>query len=157
MNECRGRDGSGRTPLRVLLHRYRRQRAEFLHHGGGQEGRSPLHVLRRRHGIDIASHEVQARKLAQQRQPFLGRQPAPLRRAHARRAGGVEDVHVEAQVDRALADALLDVRKRGLLVLVEVVVRHDRVADLAPELQHPGHEGTATGANVEAGRHPGMG
>ncbi|KAG1387458.1 hypothetical protein G6F59_016396 [Rhizopus arrhizus] len=121
MNECRGRDGSGRTPLRVLLHRYRRQRAEFLHHGGGQEGRSPLHVLRRRHGIDVESHEVQARKLAQQRQPFLGRQPAPLRRAHARRAGGVEDVHVEAQVDRALADALLDVRTRGLLVLVEVV------------------------------------
>src|SRR5437764_3798347 len=81
------------------------------HHGGGEEGGHAPHVVRRAHGVDVEGDEVEAREALEELEALTRRRPAPGGRAHAGGAARVEEIHVEAEVDRAPAQLGVNVRE----------------------------------------------
>ncbi len=57
--------------------------------------------MRRADGVEVGGDDVQTGEGSHQFDPFARGEPAPGRCAHAGCDGGVEDVHVPAEVDRA--------------------------------------------------------
>src|SRR5262249_13232482 len=62
----------------------------------------------RAHPVDVEGDETQPFQRSDQRQALPGRHATPGRRAHARRAGRIEEIHVEAQIGRAAGHPLAD-------------------------------------------------
>src|SRR6476469_5303483 len=95
---------------------------------------------------DVGAHDVDAVQSAEQGQQFAGVEPAHFRGAGARRVGRVEDIDVDGDIDRGVAQPLLDALDRGrnpddvqvraaddleaeLVVAKEIVAVIDRAAD----------------------------
>ena len=78
-----------------------RQHAEPLEQeiGGGERGVA-RGVVGRRHLDEIAADKVEAAAAADDLERLRRGQAADLRRARARRIGGIEAVDVEAEIDR---------------------------------------------------------
>src|ERR1700730_7167793 len=93
-------------------------------------GRHAVHVLRRAHTVDVPCHDVEIVEAAQQVDALACRQPAPRRRAYAGRARWIEHVHVEAQIDRPLADLVAELgHALGEPAAYQLVERHGLVAE----------------------------
>ena len=57
-------------------------------------------IVRQADRVEVEADKAQPSQRRDQRQTFMRRHAAPGRRAHARRAGRVKEIHVEAQIDR---------------------------------------------------------
>src|SRR5262249_12791287 len=71
--------------------------------GGAREGGALGGVISRRDRDEVEADEGQSREAAQDRLRLPAREPADLRRARARREGGVEHVDIETEIDRRIA------------------------------------------------------
>src|SRR5215471_10168136 len=72
------------------------QDQELVQTAGGEKGGHAAHIMRRANRVDIEGDETQPLQRSDQCQALTGRHTAPSRRAHARRAGRIEEIHVEA-------------------------------------------------------------
>lgn len=111
----------------------------------------PPEFVRRADGIDVEQLRVERRQHFQERQAFVRLTATPGRwRAYARRDGGIEEVHVVAQVHRSPADRLDHLLRDGCVAALAKLGHGDEaIAEFAAELEHTRHHGRPAHADLE--------
>src|SRR5437016_2653437 len=125
----------------------------FQHHGGGEERRHAAHVVGRAHRVDVACDHVEPGQALEKLHTLAGAGATPRGRTDAGRAAGIEEVHVEAQVDGPPAQLRVHVREHvGNATPEQVDAVDDLVALAARVLEDAGHVNRAARTDVDGTR-----
>src|SRR5215475_3288709 len=107
--------------------------------------RHVVHVVRWADGGDVDSDDVEVSQASDEVEAFPCRQTAPGRRTHPGRAGGVEHVHVEADVDGPTLGLVAELgHALGEATAHQLIERNDAITELSCTRDHTmGERGTA--------------
>ena len=114
---------------------------------GAEMGRHAVDVLRWAYGIHIDRHDVEVGQAAQQVDALARAQATPGGCADAGGAGRIEDIHVEAEIDRALADFVAELRHALGEAAADQLVHRD---DLVAEAERARHDVLRVGRAADA-------
>src|SRR5262249_12200365 len=142
--------GSHRIPPRSLLRTREtvlasQQHQHFINYVGAQMRCHVVHIVWWADGGDVDGDDVEIRQASDEVEALPRRQTAPRWRADPGRTGGVEHVHVEADVDWAALGLVSELGHALVKATAhQLVERDDAIAELSRTHHHTvGERGTA--------------